>query len=158
MEDWEAAAEQTVPPWRCPPRSFAAHPRHHAHLPSALCFLCAGRWDPLGLPLQQPSQTAGSAAAQVAAAALAAAVVLLPAAAAHANESPPPDGMLEFVINSIEALGPWGPAAFVLTVAVAECIPLFPTQASWSANEAAAGSFAFCLRTAACRRSGVLAF
>lgn len=46
--------------------------------------------------------------------------------------------MLEFVINWIEALGPWGPAAFVFTVAVAECIPLFPTQASHAASWAAA--------------------
>lgn len=66
-------------------------------------------------------------------------MLLLPAAAAHASEAPPPDGMLEFVINSIEALGPWGPAAFVFTVAVAECIPLFPTQASHAASGAAAG-------------------
>jgi uncharacterized membrane protein YdjX (TVP38/TMEM64 family) len=38
--------------------------------------------------------------------------------------------MLELVINSIEGLGPLGPAAFVVLVALMECIPLFPTQAS----------------------------
>lgn len=61
--------------------------------------------------------------------ALAAAVLLSPGVAhAHGGEASP--GFLEFIISFIEGLGPWGPAAFVATVALAECIPLFPTQAS----------------------------
>lgn len=65
------------------------------------------------------------------AAAAAAALLLLPAGGAHASglgAEAAPDGMLEFIITWIEGLGPWGPAAFVATVAIAECIPLFPTQ------------------------------
>ena len=125
----------------CPSCVWLRRRRLQPGLPTCPALLPAGRWDPLDLPLQLPEQqhqAAGSAAAQAAAAALAAAVLLLPAAAAHASEAPPPDGMLEFVINWIEALGPWGPAAFVFTVAVAECIPLFPTQASHAASWAAA--------------------
>jgi hypothetical protein len=67
------------------------------------------------------------AAAQTAA--VAAAATLLPAGLAQAAEAAP-DGFLELLIKTIDALGPWGPAAFVATVAVCECIPLFPTQAS----------------------------
>jgi len=39
-----------------------------------------------------------------------------------------PDGFLELVIHTVEALGPLGPAAFIATVAMCECVPLFPTQ------------------------------
>lgn len=60
-------------------------------------------------------------------AALTAAATLLPAGLAHAAEAAP-DGFLDLLIKTIDALGPWGPAAFIATVAVAECIPLFPTQ------------------------------
>ncbi|KAL4458083.1 hypothetical protein ABPG75_012948 [Micractinium tetrahymenae] len=63
-----------------------------------------------------------------AAATLATALLLLPAGAAHASGGDAPPGLLEFIITFIEGLGPWGPAAFVATVALAECIPLFPTQ------------------------------
>ncbi|KAI3435539.1 hypothetical protein D9Q98_001604 [Chlorella vulgaris] len=70
-------------------------------------------------------------AASSAAAALAAAAVLVPAGAAGASglgaEAAAP-GFLDFTISFIDALGPWGPAAFVATVAIAESIPLFPTQ------------------------------
>jgi hypothetical protein len=72
-------------------------------------------------------------AASSAAAALVAAAVLVPAGAAGASglgaEAAAP-GFLDFTISFIDALGPWGPAAFVATVAIAESIPLFPTQAS----------------------------
>lgn len=64
-----------------------------------------------------------------AAATLATALLLLPASAASASGGETPPGMLDFIITFIEGLGPWGPAAFVATVALAECIPLFPTQA-----------------------------
>jgi len=39
-----------------------------------------------------------------------------------------PDGFLELVIHTVEALGPLGPAAFIAAVAMFECVPLFPTQ------------------------------
>ncbi|EFN58700.1 hypothetical protein CHLNCDRAFT_56835 [Chlorella variabilis] len=89
---------------------------------------------PAGEELIDEASTSGHShwrSGATAAAALAAAAVLLPAGAAHASglasEAAAP-GLLEFVINSIEALGPWGPAAFVALVALAESIPLLPTQ------------------------------
>lgn len=30
--------------------------------------------------------------------------------------------------EGVSALGPWGPVAFIATVSVMECVPLFPTQ------------------------------
>lgn len=34
----------------------------------------------------------------------------------------------EHVQAAVQALGPWGPVAFVTTISLVECIPLFPTQ------------------------------
>lgn len=36
--------------------------------------------------------------------------------------------MLQLILETVQALGPWGPVAFVAAVAVLECVPLFPTQ------------------------------
>lgn len=110
--------------------SFSRSPSP-AQLSSALYpFVCTGRpsVDEWLLP------ALGSAPA---AATLATALLLLPAGAAHASGGEAPPGLLDFVITFIEGLGPWGPAAFVVTVALAECIPLFPTQASGAAQSGA---------------------
>lgn len=47
--------------------------------------------------------------------------------AAIAGETLPLDVVQGF-LEQIEALGPWGAVAFVVTVSLAEMIPLFPTQ------------------------------
>ena len=39
-----------------------------------------------------------------------------------------PVGFLELIMQTVESLGPLGPAAFVAAVTFCECIPLFPTQ------------------------------
>lgn len=89
----------------------------------------SGRFHPLEswlppAPAWLPSASAGATAALAAAS-----VLLVPIGAALASGGEgAPDGFLEFVITFIEGLGPWGPAAFVATVAIAESIPLFPTQ------------------------------
>ena len=49
------------------------------------------------------------------------------ALSAHAGEAVP-EGFFELIIHTIESLGPYGPAGFILAVAFFECIPLFPTQ------------------------------
>ena len=79
-------------------------------------------------PLPAGRTHLSTAVALAAPAAAALAAVLLFAPHAHASEGEMAPGVLEFIIETIENLGPWGPAAFVTTVAVAESIPLFPTQ------------------------------
>ncbi|KAL4551596.1 hypothetical protein Ndes2526B_g05870 [Nannochloris sp. 'desiccata'] len=58
--------------------------------------------------------------------AAASATYLVPLAA-HAVETAP-EGFFEAIITTIEGLGPLGPVAFIATVAIAESIPLMPTQ------------------------------
>jgi uncharacterized membrane protein YdjX (TVP38/TMEM64 family) len=59
--------------------------------------------------------------------ATASATYLVPLAA-HAFTETAPEGCFEAIISTIEGLGPLGPIAFIATVAIAESIPLMPTQ------------------------------
>jgi uncharacterized membrane protein YdjX (TVP38/TMEM64 family) len=55
------------------------------------------------------------------------ALCLLAPAHALAAESAPA-GFLEVALRMVDDLGPLAPLAYILAVAVCECIPLFPTQ------------------------------
>ncbi|KAF8058068.1 TVP38/TMEM64 family protein [Scenedesmus sp. PABB004] len=80
---------------------------------------------PAGRPPAPLAARAGRAAAAAAQAWLS-----LHALPAHAAEGVPPAALLLFreFLDQITALGPWGGALFVVTVMVAEMVPLFPTQ------------------------------
>ncbi len=51
---------------------------------------------------------------------------LLPGVACAAEAAPA--GFLQFVLDGVLSMGPWAPVVFILTVTIAESIPLLPTQ------------------------------
>lgn len=52
--------------------------------------------------------------------------VLSPSLAQAAESAP--EGFFDIIFYTVDSLGPLGPIAFIVSVALCECVPLFPTQ------------------------------